>query len=78
MIAALYEASLCGVQIQLIVRGTCCLRPDIPGVSENIEVRAIVGRFLEHSRIYYFLHNGEEKLFCASADWMERNLFASH
>jgi len=74
MIKALYKASQAGVRIDLIVRGMCCLRPGIPGVSHNIHVRSIIGRFLEHSRVYYFLSGGEEKIFLASADWMERNL----
>ena len=75
IIEALYEASGAGVEISLIVRGVCCLRPGIEGVSDNIHVRSIVGRFLEHTRVYYF-HNadGEPEVFCASADWMPRNL----
>ena len=75
IIKALYEASQAGVEIKLIIRGMCCLRPGIPGVSENIEVRSVVGRFLEHSRVYYFHNNENSELFCASADLMERNLF---
>jgi len=75
IIQALYQASQAGVKIHCIVRGMCRLVPGIPGVSENIEVRSIIGRFLEHTRVYYFSNNGTPKLFAASADWMERNLF---
>ncbi|KFN50488.1 polyphosphate kinase 1 [Arenimonas composti] len=74
VIRALYEASQAGARIELIVRGACCLRPGVSGVSENITVRSVIGRFLEHSRVYWFANAGEPELFCSSADWMERNL----
>lgn len=74
VIAALYEASCAGVQIQLIIRGICCLKAGIPGLSENIQVRSIVGNFLEHSRIFYFENGGSCQIYMGSADWMPRNL----
>ena len=74
IIAALYEASAAGVKIELIVRGICSLKVGIPGVSENISVRSIVGTFLEHSRIFYFENAGKSEVYCGSADWMPRNL----
>ena len=74
LIAALYEASAAGVEIDLIVRGICCLKVGIPGISDHISVRSIVGTFLEHSRIYYFLNGGQEEIYLSSADWMPRNL----
>ena len=74
IIAVLYYASSCGVQINLLVRGICCLRTGIPGISENIQVRSIVGEFLEHSRIFYFKTDGIDEIYMGSADWMPRNL----
>ncbi|MEE7714279.1 RNA degradosome polyphosphate kinase, partial [Bacillus sp. 5001] len=74
IIEKLFEASQAGVKIQLIIRGICCLKPGIPGISENIEVVSIVGRLLEHSRIYYFHNNGEAHIYLSSADVMTRNM----
>ena len=75
VIDALYEASKCGVSIELLVRGVCMLRPGVSGLSDNITVRSTVGRFLEHSRIFFFRNNGKNDLFLSSADWMDRNFF---
>lgn len=75
IIEALYQASQAGVHIDLIIRGVCCLQPGIPGLSENIHVRSVMGRFLEHPRVFYFLNDGDDELFLSSADWMPRNFF---
>jgi polyphosphate kinase len=75
VIMALYRASQAGVKIDLIVRGMCALRPGVRGVSYHIRVRSVVGRFLEHSRIFYFANGGEEEVYLGSADWMPRNLY---
>lgn len=75
LIQALYRASIAGVSVDLIIRGICSLRPGVAGISENIRVRSIIGRFLEHTRIFYFENDGEPDLYGASADWMERNMF---
>ncbi|MDD3608282.1 MAG: polyphosphate kinase 1 [Halothiobacillaceae bacterium] len=75
IIRALYAASQAGVKVELIVRGVCCLRPGVPGLSENIHVRSVMGRFLEHPRVFYFHNDGDEELFLSSADWMPRNFF---
>ena len=74
-IEALYEASQAGVEIDVIARSVCALKPGVPGLSDNIRVRSIVGRFLEHHRIFYFQADGADKLYLSSADWMERNFF---
>src|SRR4029077_10580009 len=75
IITALYRASQAGVNIDLLVRGMCALRPGVRGVSDRIQVRSIVGRFLEHSRIFHFANGGQEEVYLSSADWMPRNLY---
>jgi polyphosphate kinase len=75
VIQALYRASAAGVEVRLMVRGICCLRAGIPGVSDRIEVRSVVGRFLEHTRVFWFFNDGDEQLYMSSADWMGRNFF---
>jgi polyphosphate kinase len=75
IIRALYQASQAGVKIDLIIRGVCCLRPGVAGVSENIQVRSIIGRFLEHTRVFYFHNEGDFDMYLSSADWMDRNFF---
>jgi polyphosphate kinase len=75
IIAALYRASQAGVEIDLLVRGMCALRPGVRGISDRIRVRSIVGRFLEHSRVFYFANGGQDEVYLASADWMPRNLY---
>jgi polyphosphate kinase len=74
IIDLLYKASQAGVRIDLIIRGVCCLRPQVEDLSENIKVMSVIGRFLEHSRIFYFSNGGQEQIFIGSADWMPRNL----
>ena len=73
VISALYAASQAGVEIELLVRGICCLRPGMPGVSERIRVHAVIDRFLEHARIFHFKNGGQDEVYCSSADWMPRN-----
>ena len=73
VIEALYRASIAGVQITLLIRGICCLRPGVMGISENIEVRAIVDRYLEHGRVFHFANGGKDEVYLSSADWMPRN-----
>ena len=75
-IRALYQASMAGVKIQLIIRGICCLRPGVPGISDNIKVISVIGRFLEHTRVFYFENDGgDAEIYASSADWMDLNLF---
>lgn len=74
MIKLLYRASQAGIRVDLLVRGLCCLRPGVPGVSDNIRVSSVIGRFLEHARIYYFRNGGREQVYIGSADLMPRNL----